>query len=898
MTELTPIEPSEIEKRNSFELKALDETLHELKEESFYNLYDNQRHLTGVHKVTIPFSSLQREVSESSMSSHQHVHYVTSIPYEFVYRSNRIAYRRSSLYKKEIDIHDISKNPQIFHRVPALFIDGYFYDFIKILPDDDTTKIIIDLESFVYNGVNVDEFIQDKMDRNVSLSVLFLPNNYYGMYITERTSLEQYQDLLSIPDIKGHLNTELEYISFVRGNGHYLFKTRIMDETFSPELNKFNTGIDIEDQFIHLNVFGFINLKEIKHIPIGDRFFNVKGSGSPVPTENIILFRKSGDGKLLLADDADLKLYYPNVYEITGNWQDEMIAYIFYSNEHDDKLRDATRLYRILMDVVPNSYKGTSLSDTVKLYDEKRIVYSIKEYTSSIFNDSHLKYKLNKLKDLIAQDPTYYKKYLAKLRDPVDGYYIDMSKTDYVDKIRLDNSEIVSSKVPLKTFTEEHVVVILNCDLPIGQGFRFFIDGNFYVPVNSWKVGIYQYVYIPKRILTSMSLLEVETFQTFKLKRGFTPTAIEQHVEVELKEDVTFYANDIYVIDKTTSRYLDEGLDYKISIIKDVDQYIPLPTDSFRIITNNKFLIEFINTDIIGHSLMIYAARTENLISYEITTDTATNESFNLLTDSYPDKRHFRVFKRGRLLQQNIYSIFASKDPTIPAKINPNIVKLKGDIFALDYTPHRYNVVHSARSIPADGLVDLKGKIDKPLDLRWFDIYLNGRRLTKNQVFISTPTVMTIYNVNSLDNLLILERDRDNEVIPFNETHRTVIDNMIDEDPVFRKKLTVKVVLEDDTVIDIAPINPTETDIITEIIETDNNELLDMIERVFKRIGFINPDLEQLTRQDYLDYKDQFLNEHVMMINPDYGSKSNKDLVIRYGFEPDWTDGSNSTPIK
>ena len=58
-------------------------------------------------------------------------------------------------------------------------------------------------------------------------------------------------------------------------------------------------------------------------------------------------------------------------------------------------------------------------------------------------------------------------------------------------------------------------------------------------------------------------------------------------------------------------------------------------------------------------------------------------------------------------------------------------------------------------------LIDLKGIITKPFDIRYYDVYMNGRKLSLNNVFTITPWQITLTNLTSIYNLQIFEKERD-----------------------------------------------------------------------------------------------------------------------------------------
>ena len=83
-------------------------------------------------------------------------------------------------------------------------------------------------------------------------------------------------------------------------------------------------------------------------------------------------------------------------------------------------------------------------------------------------------------------------------------------------------------------------------------------------------------------------------------------------------------------------------------------------------------------------------------------------------------------------------------------------------LFRSDITPYRYTEVYYQEDIKAgDAIIDLKGKINKPFDIRYYDVYINGRKLSFNNVFSIDPWSLTLVNLKSNYHLTIYEKERD-----------------------------------------------------------------------------------------------------------------------------------------
>jgi hypothetical protein len=75
-------------------------------------------------------------------------------------------------------------------------------------------------------------------------------------------------------------------------------------------------------------------------------------------------------------------------------------------------------------------------------------------------------------------------------------------------------------------------------------------------------------------------------------------------------------------------------------------------------------------------------------------------------------------------------------------------------------TPYPMRSVYVQRRIPSSGFIDLTGKINKPLNKKYFEFWVNGKLLF-DEVTIITPTKIFLHGLKSLKNLEIIEVNRD-----------------------------------------------------------------------------------------------------------------------------------------
>lgn len=95
--------------------------------------------------------------------------------------------------------------------------------------------------------------------------------------------------------------------------------------------------------------------------------------------------------------------------------------------------------------------------------------------------------------------------------------------------------------------------------------------------------------------------------------------------------------------------------------------------------------------------------------------------------------------------------------------------------------PYPMRSVYVQRRIPKSGYIDLSGKINKPLNKKYFEFWVNGK-LLMDEVTIITPTKIFLHGLTSLKNFEIIEVNRDpNEYFSdaFLETDHSSLDRPI-----------------------------------------------------------------------------------------------------------------------
>ena len=147
--------------------------------------------------------------------------------------------------------------------------------------------------------------------------------------------------------------------------------------------------------------------------------------------------------------------------------------------------------------------------------------------------------------------------------------------------------------------------------------------------------------------------------------------------------------------------------------------------------------------------------RIEKGVGYTYINDPGANEFVRVFRQKVGDGARLRSKNRYELLMNE-----GSLDYGYP-RVQMLERVLKGEKIIIDVTPYRNRLVYYqdylAEPDEYDGkgalLVDLRTYINKPFDIRYYDVYMNGRKLSIPNVYFVDPWSITLTNLKSNYNL-------------------------------------------------------------------------------------------------------------------------------------------------
>lgn len=790
--------PQATENCNMFNAKALEESLQYITVHNYWSLYDIQKRRIGMFRLDVKFSEFTQEYrlvteTQNRMYSKRYVYYV---PIQFITYPRRKDYKRSEYYNVPVNFTTISNHKDIYDRNVLVFIEGRFISTVNILPLEDKTCIIIDVASSNdKNGIPLNKFNEYK-EKDSIVTMLFIPNFSWSRYITNRYAMvnNKYtipfskfnQGELITPnsimlintmnDIKNDtsLRRPITKYNMEPMNKRYVFDGSILTEFSDTEIS------DADDMISSYDFLVLSFEKLFKIINVDDSgYFKIIGK-MPCPRENMIVFSVLKNGNIVFDHNVDIELFYPNIYHVCNSSYSDCtyLVYCFYeeiSQNESEEYFNQISLYEEYVNLLEQHMLGKT-PEILKEWQPLSYDYNESDYNitfTRFYIPRTLFYKIFKMYDTISKDPWALNAYLKFLTCPSEKYYIDVTKISLEKRLRNDTTPEPIVKSSHYTFSEPYYVFAMNRRFlkKSRYDFRIWVDGLFLRnEFYHMELGLdYYYIYIPTKFIHEDSMIEIERHKLFDFHTEYTFTNISDWVELSFDDDlVTAYAHDVYIVDKETNLYVDKSMFYMTIFSESLSRWTKIDPDSFCILSNRKVRIYPKNDTFVGVPLQIGIHKGANMS----TSEPYDKDKYYIGEWAYVEtvnhgnykSSDYRVFNNGKLLLPIQWQMEWTNKYGGVDTCRTNWALSKGDQITIDHVPCNFRTVFYQADIPSDGLIDVDGKLNLPVNLKWYDIYLNGKRLTYKNIDIVSPTKFYIKNVHSKRHLIIFDRNRDNDV--------------------------------------------------------------------------------------------------------------------------------------
>ena len=546
----------------------------------------------------------------------------------------------------------------------------------------------------------------------------------------------------------------------------------------------------------------------------------------PIPPTNFIVFRtKYGESvPQIIPNQTAIQMYYPNIYRIVDperEHRDQYRVFYFYHYStylkytciHDFwfrflKIHFATpendmsieqildEIWKGRMDYIGwtddqrNHFRQTF--DTILNYEYKIYKYAETDFLYNWCNvgidstnlpDLHgepFRYKERKLKEWIRDDPWLLRDYVLEQKKVGCVYHLFTNTIDLPSRLRTTTKPELDYEY---TFNEPMYVFAMRNEreYPVQMDIRFFVDGIFAEHMYQDRKLFMDYLYIPASLVTEDSYLEMEVFPQYDFSQSLHFTSLDQEETITIAEpteaDIWPTVADAYLMqrenqqDEYTHLYENSINEFfKITSCYKEGEWEAITTDEekpVRFTRLRTFKIQPVDTKVLNLDIDFRVNKHPIGLHYTITE--AGYPYLQLVGAENKFKYHadyIRIYRNGRLLPNVKWCFYSSFEC-------PRIQMLEwfevGDTIYFDITPFRYKLTYYQEELePQQTLIDLKEIITKPFDWRYYDVYLNGRRLSMNNLFSIMPWAMTMVNLKSIYNLAIYEKERDWEYYGLN----------------------------------------------------------------------------------------------------------------------------------
>ena len=850
---------------NTFNIDAVGKALNDIQISSFQYLNEIQMKNTGVKRFDFKMSELLRTNRIDHDIHFYPRQWVYNISENFISINKRLDYKKSEFYNHCITFNDTLNNTDIFTNTFLLFIDGKIMNnAVELFCREDKTVIIFKVnEKPTDNGISkklLDEYIAN--DAVVTFFMIGIEAG--GSKLFNQYTFANYNNTIPLKEfgIRDDVKYNSKFLVSVSNIGDIYSTLCVVDNT---ETDIYFLGNEINDgnyKSFNIDVFNLRFVDQTIVVDNDEEWFTIDIHECPISVTNLMIF--DYDTNEFLHDIA-VEIYYPNIYHLVGNVEKRKLKIlVFYYDDTSEKLLEYSNhlevYYKYVKNIL-NKYKDESIPNIIKNYMPVEIEYTINNFKETIWFDDAFKFKSEYLRELIYADGNNFRTYLNRQCSKPHSFYLPMKNIDLASKIRQNNSD-VNEPTMYEEFDElRYMLIFRNEFRSTFTDILFSIDGIAYIPDKHYKTSKYEYIYIPCDLINEDSIIEVEKIKGYirEYLTMFESLDEERVFDVNVPDDVEVFHNDIFVTDAENDNYLDRD-DYTV-LAKLDDTWMEIDYDCFYQI-KNRFKVVLNNPDYLNKTLRIHIKKNYVREIHKIETE---EQLFTLLTFSFDinnDPRHIRLYRNGRVIPKNQYEVvFNSNKSGGLSYIEFGREFEIGDEFIIEAVPYKMKEVYYSRYNNTNKIIDLYGMIDKPLDLKWFDIYLNGRKLMKSNIEIISPCKMILRNVKSAKNLSIVQNDRDDDEWYGFYSPTDIIDKILNEE----------------NFIENPENQDTEPDIITPGKDTEEDLLYDFWIRFLSLFGFINPDWSQIPKKVVRWYTGLFIEpNNIFFIQPDNGVETAK----------------------
>ncbi len=749
---------------------------------------------------------------------------VVQIDKDIVHYSKHKIYKNSSLYNKPQTIANMMKQRHIFKFGVLCFINNKLDLNFRIQAREDKTFLLFPVKDYALKVKPTDK-----------IDVVFLPQSVIytsrGLSEQDRPAPNALHDF-AFPDLNRKvLNEAKGFIAFItpKDNSEPLFQTNVKYDTATHRFIFENT-LPVNISNFTITIVGLEDYSETIEVDPNTEYLRISRKEMPIPKDNLLIMIRDANGYSYHVNtgEVEIKEYYPNIYKVINPNKYTCKIIVLYANHpQNDEIvyDDEIKYYLSKINLLERYQKGT-VPDVLEEYKPITWDYLISDYEvkSGVITPSGnpwfpFLYKMNKISSIYKLWCEFFQTYLRKTYGFLDGWTLDINTIDLEARARMETlPELPLSTGNYKVFNTKQYLFTYRNDLGVERNipYAWFIDGKFSVPTYSVSDNGYQYVYFDASLIKPDSIMEIERYDgnlwSQKVEVKDAPTEVILNMI-----DKPILANTLFITD-ADGNYLNSR-EYNITVEEEAlgPYTYTLDLEKSIYILKSGTKVKVVPTGEGYKNKTVYLNCNNRSVVYDLwAKDNGVFEDLELNPKSYIQRTKKNIIGRiriyspdGRLYPKWAYKQFETTNITQPPSFTIMAHPEDGIPFRIEYMGYDEEVIYSLEEIPANGLLNLEGKINKPFSLVYHDVFLNGYKLNHSQIEIISPFVIAIKNVNTIKNLVIYERVKGEELFAFNkgEQSQYLPDNLFDEDKEFFDKI-----LEDLTDIVVDPNLPNMDD--------------------------------------------------------------------------------------
>ena len=718
--------------------------------------------------------------------------------------SKRKSFKHYSFYNKPLTQEAMMQRRDIFKYGVLVFINGTLYLNYRIQPRDDKTFILFPYTAF-------DTIVKD----GDKITTVMIPESLVATSRVMGTD-----DSAGRYKVKGRVfeNTPKRYFNECNGFSAFLIKKNTQYQpvfytgiTYDSETDVFTfEDLPVSIDGYYMVLVGFECLDSVNYIRGDETYFSLPKHNMPIPKTNILIMVQNTNGYSYTVNQGDITLteYYHNIYKIDNPKRRPFKAITLYSNKSANELIEYDTEIDFYLNTIKllDRYKANTVPDVLREYKPITWDYLISDYADTIGIETPTSdpwfpflYKLKKISSIYKLWCLFFQTFIRRTYGFLENWLLDVSTIDLESRLRTSTvPEIPITSEQYRPFsTPMYIFKYKNYSATDKDTtYGWFIDGRFAIPSYVAYVKGYNYVYFDASLIKEDSLIEVERFDGNDFHRSIQ--VADEYVGKVTWLERPVLMNSLYLTD-STGKFLTNG-EYIVSVrdMKNLgDYWFDIDLNKSVFILENGMELK-VTPKLAGYDhKTIFIGCNNRSINWNFdASQTSVFSDYNLNSGGYINRSKQNIVSRlriynseGRLLPRYAYQQephnYVNVPPSFQVFCDPEV----GNPFKIQYMGYDERIVFEMDKIPAKGMINLEGKLDKPFSLVYHTVFLNGYKLSERNIKQISPFVISIENVETVDNLVIYERLHDTDFFKFDtgESARStyIADTLLREDPTY-----------------------------------------------------------------------------------------------------------------